>query len=412
MQNTAKGSIPTAPRLPFVGSLPHILCSRSDFLLSMAQRLGDLYWLDLAGQRVLIVGHPADAALILDDRCTTYPDKGGSSGFRHLTLPFVGGGLSTWNGMDLEWHRRRRAISKLFEPRRWPAGWHDLHSVRAVPPDALLLFVQQTVVSDLAEMLIGYQPSPAETEVAADCLQQLSSTFWKSRFPGPHPIDGARSSRSKKQLESLVSTWILRSDQPPLWDCLPHLSAEELRDEVLSQLLSAGTLAVCSIWGLHLLATHPTEQVAARISATSNDADKKDYLAWTVKELLRLCPATYWIQRRSQESAKLSNFILPADTRVVVSVMRAHTHPEYWTQPDQFNPRRFDGNATTPAWMPFGRGPRICLGRHYSLAMLRNLLAGVLSRYHIRETESTKPRLLPRFSLLPHPLPQLTFDPL
>jgi cytochrome P450 len=208
----------------------------------------------------------------------------------------------------------------------------------------------------------------------------------------------------------MVSTWILRSNQPPLRDFLPHLNTEGLRDEVLSQLLSAGTLAVCAIWGLHLLATHPAEQVAARMAATSNEDDKRDYLAWTVKELLRLCPATYWIQRKSHESAKLSSFILPADTRVVICVMRAHTHPEYWAQPDQFNPRRFDGNEETPAWMPFGRGPRICLGRHYSLAMLRNLLAGVVSRYHIRETASEKPRLLPGFSLLPHPLPQLTFD--
>lgn len=409
-EDATKALVPTAPRLPVVGSLPHILFSRSDFLLNTAQQLGDLYWLDLGSKRVLIVGHPADAADILDNRDGLFPDKGGTSGFRHLTLPFVGGGLSTWNGMDSEWHRRRRAMSKLFVPRRPPSGLHDLHNVRSVKSSVLLSFFQQSVISDLAQMLLGYQPPPTETGIAAVCLQQLSGTFWKSRFPAPHPFSAARSGRSKKQLESLVSTWILHSDRSPLQDCLPNLGTEELRDEVLAQLLSAGTLAVCVMWGLHLLAIHPEEQIAVRMSATATDPNQKDYLDWTVKEVLRLCPATYWIQRRSQAGASLSNLALPADTRVIVCVRRAHTHPDYWTQPDQFIPRRFDGNVATSAWIPFGGGPRICLGRRYSFNMLRELLAGMANQYHIRETAPTKPRLLPRFSLLPHPLPQLAFD--
>ena len=91
----------------------------------------------------------------------------------------------------------------------------------------------------------------------------------------------------------MVQGWLDGSpDDSPIRHHVGDLSDAQMRDEVLSQLLSVGTLAVPAEWALHLLAINPRVQMILRSSLSRSE---DEYLTWTAREALRLCPSTYWI---------------------------------------------------------------------------------------------------------------------
>lgn len=399
---------PWAPRFPAVGSLLYLRFSRSDFLLETSRVLGDTYWLDLGIDRVLVIGHPDDAARVLENQEGAYQDKGGNTGFRRISVPFLGGGLSTWNATDAEWRRRRSAFSRLYRTVK-PAEF-GLDGLTRLSDGQLRPAIERTIVVDLVTKLLGKQPTDAETAVVADLLRQLAGTFWSTKVPGPHPFVGAKTRRATAALESMVQGWLEDSpDDSPIRRHVGELTDVQLRDEVLSQLLSVGTLAVPAEWALQLLAAHPRAQTALRVSlARSHD----DYLTWTAREALRHCPSTYWIQRRAARDHELSGASVRTGDRVLIHVPRVHTHPDFWTEPDQFRPERFGEDSDWKrAWMPFGRGARLCVGHSYSLDFVKSIIARVVTAYSIAEKPGRAAALVNGFSLVPRPDPALDFTP-
>lgn len=397
-----------ARRLPAVGSLPFLQFSRSDFLLETSRVLGDTYWLDLGIDQVLVIGHPDDAARILENRDGNYFVKGGNAGFRRISLPFLGGGLSTWNAMDAEWQRRRSGFSNLYRNAKF--GRVEIDDLADTNDAGLRAMIERTIVADLVTKLVGNQPA-AQIIEASDHLRLLAGTFWSAKMPGPHPILGARTRRAITALELMVQGWLNDStDRSPVRRHLANLSDTQVRDEVLSQLLSVGTLAVPAEWALHLLAANPAVQTALRSSLGQTD-DK--YLTWTAREVLRLCPSTYWIQRRAERDDELSGATVRAGDVVVIHVPRVHRHPQFWTEPDNFLPERFEeGSNWKRAWMPFGRGPRLCVGHVYSLDLIKDVIARIVSRYVITSKRRSTSALVTGFSLIPRPNPSLTFTPI
>ncbi|PZR01578.1 MAG: hypothetical protein DI536_37600, partial [Archangium gephyra] len=171
---------PTAPRLPVVGALPFLRYGRSDFLLKTGRRLGDAYWLHLGRERVLIVGHPSAAADVLENVGDRFPDKGGPRGFRRSTLPFVGGGLSTWNAMDAEWRPRRSAAARLLRKAHIPQDW-KLPEGR-ITGTALRRRIAEQVVRSLSKAFLGVDATPEQaTEVVAS-FNALGTDFWSGKL--------------------------------------------------------------------------------------------------------------------------------------------------------------------------------------------------------------------------------------
>ncbi len=391
-----------------MGSLLHLRFSRSDFLLKTSRVLGDVYWLDLGADRVLVVGHPDDAARVLENQ-DVYPDKGGNTGFRRISVPFLGGGLSTWNATDPEWRRRRSAFSRLFRTAK-PAEF-GLDGLTRLTDGQLRPAIERTIVFDLVTKLLGKQCKGAEIAVVIGLLRQLAGTFWSTKVPGPHPFVGTKTKRATAALESIVQGWLEDSpDDSPIKRYVGELSDAQVRDEVLSQLLSVGTLAVPAEWALQLLAANPHVQATLRSSrAGSHD----DYLTWVVWEVLRHCPSTYWIQRRAARDDELSGASVRTGDRVTIHVPRVHTHPDFWRDPDRFRPERFgEGLDWKRAWMPFGRGARLCIGQKYSVDVIKSIVARVVANYVIGEKPGRAAALVTGFSLVPRPTPSLDFTPI
>ncbi|WP_225627426.1 cytochrome P450 [Streptomyces werraensis] len=167
------------------------------------------------------------------------------------------------------------------------------------------------------------------------------------------------------------------------------LDARELREQVLIFLLAGHeTTATALAFGLHLLARHPQEQERVHEEVdrvlggpggrAPTAADLKDlpYLTMVLKEAMRLYPSAPVIGRRSVADTEIEGVRIPAGVDIFASPWVTHRHPDYWPDPERFDPSRFtpEAEAARPryAWFPFGGGPRACIGQH--LSMLESVL--------------------------------------
>ncbi|XP_041982206.1 cytochrome P450 6B6-like [Aricia agestis] len=166
------------------------------------------------------------------------------------------------------------------------------------------------------------------------------------------------------------------------------------------------TSSSSSSYLLHLLAHHPDKQercqeeideVMARYdNKLCYDAVKEmKYLEMAFKEALRIYTPVGWLQRRCVAACKLpgTDFIIDEGTDIVISAQGLHTDDKYFENPDEFEPERFDPDSNKSiknnAYMPFGAGPRACIGERLGIMQSLAGLAAVLSKFSVSPSKST-----------------------
>jgi cytochrome P450 len=181
----------------------------------------------------------------------------------------------------------------------------------------------------------------------------------------------------------------------------------QVRDEAVT-LLAAGheTTAVTLTWVWYLLSQHP--EVEARLDEelcrvlagrmpTLNDLPQLVYAEQIVKEALRLYPPAWSIPREAREDVTLSQYRLKKGQVLIVNVYGLHHDPRYYPNPNCFDPQRFspenEPNIPKHAYLPFGGGPRICIGYVFALMEARLLLATLAQHFKLS--------LVPGFSVIP-----------
>ncbi|KAG2496159.1 hypothetical protein HYH03_005761 [Edaphochlamys debaryana] len=183
-----------------------------------------------------------------------------------------------------------------------------------------------------------------------------------------------------------------------------------LRDELMT-LLVAGqeTSAILLGWASALLAAHPEVQqaVVEEVLAVCGRTDVPDaqsvrqmpYLESVVLETLRLYSPAYMVGRCARVDAALGPYSLPAGTTVLVSPYVMHRDPDVWEEPEAFKPSRwhdlqrregYQGAMSlmanlgpNGAYLPFGGGPRNCIGAGFAMMEAMLVLAAVLQRYSL-----------------------------
>ncbi|MFE4261186.1 cytochrome P450 [Streptomyces sp. NPDC056883] len=184
-----------------------------------------------------------------------------------------------------------------------------------------------------------------------------------------------------------------------------EFDATELREQVLIFLLAGHeTTATSLAFSLHLLARHPELQDRARAEITAvlgdrtpeaADLDRLPYLTQVLKEAMRLYPAAPVLGRRSVAAAEVDGHTIPAGADVIVAPWVTHRHPGYWPDPERFDPDRFtpEAEAARPryAWLPFGGGPRACIGQHFSMLESVIALAMLLRAYEFEAVDTEVP---------------------
>ncbi|MCX5389273.1 cytochrome P450 [Streptomyces sp. NBC_00094] len=181
--------------------------------------------------------------------------------------------------------------------------------------------------------------------------------------------------------------------------------ATELREQVLVFLLAGHETTATSLgFALHLLARHPEAQrraheevdrVLAGRTPGAADLDSLPYVTQVLKESMRLFPAAPAIGRRAVAATEIDGVAVPAGADVIVVPWVTHRHPDYWEDPERFDPDRFtpEAEAARPryAWFPFGGGPRACIGQHFSMLESVIALAMMLQRYGFEAVDAEVP---------------------
>jgi cytochrome P450 len=128
---------------------------------------------------------------------------------------------------------------------------------------------------------------------------------------------------------------------------------------------------------------------------TVDDLPKLPYTTMVIQETLRLYPAAWMIGRMPLGDDEIGGYHIPAGSTVWMSQYVTHRHPDFWEEPNGFDPERFRDHPP-PAYFPFGAGPRVCIGNNLALLEARLVIATVLQRLRLE--------LLPEHPVEPEPL--------
>lgn len=199
-----------------------------------------------------------------------------------------------------------------------------------------------------------------------------------------------------------------------------RMTAQDVEDEVLTLLLAGHETTTNALsWTFALLARHPlaSARLHAEVDAAYAEGRRPTPLEltglpWTsacVDESLRLYPPAWLILRHTDRAARIGAVDVPAGSTLVVSPFATHRIPALWPAADRFEPERFaPGGAAAPArrrplaaFLPFGGGPRLCIGEHFALLEARIVLAVLARDWFVQPTGRRFPAYRPRITLGP-----------
>lgn len=195
---------------------------------------------------------------------------------------------------------------------------------------------------------------------------------------------------------------------------VPPMDDEELRDQILN-LFFAGfeTSASAMTWTFLLLSKHP--EAARRIAEEAatvlagkpmryEHLAKLEYLGWVLNEAMRLYPPIWTNERVAQEDDVIDGYRIPKGTMVAVSTWLLHRNPRLWDAPERFDPLRFSPARSVGrhkhAFVPFGLGPRTCVGHHFATMQSKVMVATIVQRMAI-EVAVTDPKPVTAVTLRP-----------
>jgi cytochrome P450 len=375
-------------------------------------------------------------AILLDER-----EK-----FRKLTQirllsPLLGSGILT--SEDAEWKWQRQAASPMFRPQElaafvpafvgaaharlaaWGNARESTQQIEAEMTRATFDVIAATLLPSLDERL-----APAIHE-SVRALQR--SGGWDMLFAAmnlPHwlPRPGRASGiRAMRRLRGAVAAVIgeRRAHEGGPDDLARRLMAakdpesgqamsdERLVDNVLTFYLAGHeTTAKALTWTLYLLARSPEwtalvqDEIARVVGAGPVSAAHLDQLVLTqrvLKESMRLYPPVPIMSRQCVADARIEGHDIKAGTSLLMPIYAIHRHARRWDQPDAFMPERFANEAGIARYqyMPFGAGPRICIGMAFAMMEATAMLATFVQHASFAPVEGHEPTPIARVTLLP-----------
>ncbi len=419
--------------LPVVGSLLAMDGDPLTFMTHVARTFGDVASFRIGGTSFVLVSHPALAEeLLVQHRDHTIKD----SVTRGLD-DVLGQGLLTSDGAH--WKRQRRRIAPSFQPRHMAAysdamvrsahehlpapGEGDIHSAMTAVTLAIVV-----------RTLFGAEPGgelDAIGEILDDLMEGFETdqrTLWRvipSWVPGAHRVAVRHATQ---RLDELMVDVVARAraDGAEGDDLLCRLMAarddagqpmsdHELRDELVTLFLAGHeTTALAISYAVWLLAEHPEIQDAVHAElnavlggrdATPADLRRLTLLDAVIRETLRLYPPAWALGREVTEPFELGGHPMGVGAQVTVSPWVIHRDPRFWVGADRFRPQRWLRGETSAlpklAWMPFGGGPRVCVGNHFAMMEAGLVLATVLQQRQFTACAGFAPDLLPAVTLRP-----------
>lgn len=425
---------PKTAGLPLIGSIPNVLKQQINFLEQARETHGDVYKLDLGMLKILIFNHPDHAQYILRDNARNYR-KGGAMWDSVRSL--LGNGLVVSEG-DF-WLRQRRMMQPHFHRQHLGAltelmvsaiedgmdGW-DAVAESGEPFDIVQAFSEVTMKIIMKTTFGGNLSDSDVDEMSKEmtyALDYMLPNMLVGSLPDWLPVPGRqRYHRAIEKIDSFIYRVIeeRRQQGETVGDVLSMLLQmvdEETNDEMTNQqirdeavtLFVAGyeTTALTLSWCVYNLMQNPAmfERLCAEVDdvlqgqpPTFDSLMKLTYTRMVLQEGMRLYPPAFWIPRTAIDEDEIDGYHIAAGQPVGVAVYGIHHHPRVWENPDVFDPERFSparAEGRHPfAWIPFGAGQRLCLGRDFAMMEGAFVLATLAQRYRLKATDHVaKPML-------------------
>ncbi|NYF53841.1 cytochrome P450 [Tunturiibacter gelidoferens] len=335
---------------------------------------------------------------------------------------FLGKGLLTTHGEP--WKTQRRLIQKGFDRKQLEAlsaimqdslaeSLRDFdRQVRVGPVDIYPQLMKMTFAM-VARSLFGAKLKDEDIDVVSNTICTVQEFIVRQTLqPYLNPwfeVSGElrRHEEMRARADSVLMEYIkTRRHQAPGNDLLQTLmdarysDGEGMSDElVLSesmQLLVAGheTSSNALSWLLYLLSSRPDclERVREEFHSVLGDAplsfgdvSRLPFTTQVILEALRLYPPFWMVDRMAVADDRVGDVDIPRGSTVIVFVYGAHHAPRYWESPESFDPERFakaNEKLQTPfTHLPFGGGPRGCIGGHYAMLQILMILSDLLRKY-------------------------------
>lgn len=406
---------------------------RLGMMTSAAAQWGDAARLPVGHKALYFFNHPDYAKHVLADNNANY-HKG--IGLVHAKRA-IGDGLLTSEG-EL-WRKQRNVTQPAFQSKRIAAQADAIGHEAVALTKRLRGYAGGEPVDVVGEMtwltigVLGRTLLDADLErfpsigsaFAAVQDQAMFELTTLSAVPHWVPLPGQlRFHKARRELQLIVDRLVAERfhEVDGRDDVLsrlivsageesdPHVARTRLRDELVTLLLAGHeTTASTLSWSLYLIDQHPevwerlhTEAVEVLGDRTPSFADlgRLRYTSMVIEEVMRMYPPVWLLPRKALGPDVVGGYRVPANADVVICTYTLHRHPRFWTDPERFDPERFDPARTADrpryAYIPFGAGPRFCVGNHLGMMEAAFVLASLS-----RELRLVK---LPGYQVTPEPM--------
>jgi cytochrome P450 len=408
---------PGPPLRAVPGLLRKLWFDRLAMLTDAAGEFGDVVKFAMGAKTLYFFNHPDHAKHVLADNASNY-HKG--IGLVEARRRILGDGLLT--SEDEVWKQQRRIMQPAFRRDRLAGFTSAVTDAGHTLTSRLSARVGQTVdlseemtrltMSVLGKSLLAADLSPLRTLGPAFEVAQAQAMFEMVTL-GAIPVwlplpRNHRFRRAKRQLEEAVETLVAGRahaggrDGTDLLSMLAGAYSGErdagkrwsvMRDELITILLAGHeTTASTLSWTWYLLSGHPEAAATLHAEAVEvlgdrtpshEDLARLPYTTTVIQEAMRLYPPVWGLTRVAQGADEVGGYRVPAGADVMISPYTLHRHPGFWPDPDQFRPERFATSAAVTthryAYIPFGAGPRVCVGSHLGM-MEATLIAAMVAR--------------------------------
>ncbi len=395
--------------------LPQIRMIQKDaplFLLNMAHQYGPLATFSVGKLPVFLINHPDGVKHVLQDQNRLYS----KNTIQYNSLATITGqGLLTSNGEF--WLRQRRLAQGAFARSRLmqldkiiaPAvqnmldHWQQAaNHAEAVDVDSEMMRLTLEVVG---QALFSISLRGQAAELTGAVLTALDHIIYRARniVVPPDFLPTLRNLRFRRALRTLDSAVdvIIQERRHALGqkdDLLEmflsardeetgaQMTDQQLRDEIITMLIAGHeTVASALTWAFYLLAQNPdvrlalhAETMSASLPLKTESLSALPLSGQVFSEALRLYPPAWVISRRAEEPDEIAGYAVPAGALVIISPYVIHRHPDFWLNAETFSPARFASPTPTAhrfAYIPFGAGPRLCIGSQFATIEAQMILS-------------------------------------
>lgn len=420
MSSARRRTMPGPPRTAMVSLLARMARNRLEVMEYAVNNFGDAVRLPLGPKTLHVFNHPDHAGHVLVSNAANYRKGIGQIHARRV----MGDGLLTSDGD--QWRRQRSAMQPLFQARRL-AGLVTVmaeeaekfvvrlgESADSGPVDirdemtglALGVLGRSLLNADLGAFEIAESLEVIQDQALFEVMSLGAVPLW---VPLPRQL---RFRRAKKDLQEIVDQLAVDGRGRTggedvisrLLESIRHerdqkAGRERMRDELVTLLLAGHeTTASTMSWAFYLLDQHPEawERVRAEavdvFSAGPISAEAVQRLRFTgnvIQETLRLYPPVWLLPRIAEQADEIGGYQVSPGADVLISPYLMHRSPDLWRDPLRFDPDRFDQQGTPGghryAYIPFGAGPRFCIGNNLGMMEATLVLAAVARDLRLRK---------------------------